>query len=399
MWANLTPALLASLVWILLIGIAFWQASLVAERLMPRLAGRGVYRGWLMILGLALLVRLVPALLLPVGANYDIESFRLAGEALLGGQEVYGSAAIGRHPYLPFQMYLVALALFIARHTFLPFVVLVKLPAVLADVAITGLILDSARRSQWAQRDIWILGLAYALNPISILVSAYHGQFDAIPVMLLLLAWSLWFFGRRLPASAISLGFAVLSKTWPIIFLPVVWLRMANIRQRLAYGLIAGLIPLIFTAGYIIISGADPLVALRRPLTHTGVPGYWGPLAILAVAGKSVGALQSAYLALVDIRRWLLLAAGLLVLWRTRRQPALDALVTLILAGLAVSAGMGSSGCCGSCPLPSWPETCAGCDGILLLGRCFYWFSYMATTWLLGPTSSSARKGWTCCYG
>jgi hypothetical protein len=339
MWTAVFPATTWALVWFALVASAFLRLALYpprADGLARRLQSPA--RAFSALLLLALLARLPPALLLPVGAGYDIDSFRLVGTALLNGEEVYRSAAAGRHPYLPFQMFLLGGALWAAEQTPLPFVVWIKLPAVLADAAITAVIFQTLRRRDPSGTTAVSGAALYALNPVSLLVSAYHGQFDALPTLLLLLAWSTW---RTSGApSAIALGAAILNKSWPLVFLPIVIIRLRTWRDRLGYTLPALGIPLGATAVYLLVFNADPLV-LARPLTHTGVPGYWGISAVAALGARWVPALQPVYELLLRAAPWLLLLAGLLALWRTRRQSALDALVTTILTLFAVSVGMG----------------------------------------------------------
>lgn len=335
MWSAVIPATTAALVWILLDVVAFIA----------------VYRGWgvrlvgrwsrplLIILAIALLVRLVPALLLPVGARYDIESFRLVGAALLNGEEVYTSAARNRHPYLPLQMIWIGSALWSARHTAVPFVVWLKLPAVLADVAITAVLFKTLQRRADTATAVTLV-LLFALNPVSVLITAYHGQFDALPTLLLLLAWVGWEL-RRTSWSAVALGLATLSKTWPALFWPIVVMRQQTWRQRVTYTTLALGIPAAAVVVYVLLFQADPLPMLRRTLAHTGVPGYWGVSAVLSILSRWSPLAAGVYDILLALRHVLLLVAALVTLWWTRRQPALDALLALLLAELAVSVGIG----------------------------------------------------------
>lgn len=335
MWLDTVPATSWAFGWFLLCAAVFYWGQ---QPLRQFLAGKQTAAlGWL--LAIALLVRLLPIVLLPVGAGYDIESFLLVGRAILAGQEVYTSEAFGRHPYLPMQMYLIGAALWAARHTFIPFVVWIKLPGLLADVGITAVIFHASRR-QTTTETAHHYALLYALNPISLLVTAYHGQFDAVAVLLLLLAWYFYQFEQQ-NRSATALGFAILNKTWPAVFLPIAFIRLPNWRSKLTYALIAAAIPIAFTLLYILIFAADPAPMLRRALTHAGVAGYWGHSAIVAVAARFVGSLQPIYDGLLVLQRPLLLLTGLLTLWLTRSQTALNALVTIILTEFAVSVGMG----------------------------------------------------------
>ncbi len=331
MWTDARQATAWAIVWLLLVTAGF----VLLRR--PAAAGRR-WPNWPVILLLAGVVRLLPALWLPVGAGYDIDSFHMVTDALLGGREVY-AASLGRHPYLPFQMYIMGAMAMLSAATGLPFVVAIKLPAILADVAIAGLIyrLVAVRRGhEWAA----YLALLYALNPVSLLVSAYHGQFEAVTLLLLVVAWALWE-RRQAGASATTLGLAILNKTWPIILLPVFFIRLDNWRARSRYALIALGIPALVVVAYLLAYNADPMTMLGRALTHRGVAGYWGPSAVLFPWAAARPALQPLADALLALRNPLLFVAVLLALAWTQRQPALDALLTLQLAVFAVTVGFG----------------------------------------------------------
>ena len=336
MWNDARQATAWAFVWLLLVTAGF----MLLRR--PRPSGRR-WPGWPLIVLAALLVRLPPALWLPLGATFDIDSYRLVTDALLSGREVY-VAVVGRHPYLPFQMYIMGGMAALANATGLPYVVAIKLPAVLADVALTGLICravveDGAvgvRGRDWAA----YLALLYALNPVSLLVSSYHGQFEAIT--LLLLAAGLWLYERRrVGASGAAVGLAVLNKTWPVLFLPVILIRLQSWRSRFGYAALALGIPALAVAAYLLAYDADPMPMLGRALTHRGNPGYWGPSAVLVPAAALRPALQPLADALVAWRNWLLLTAVLLTLWWTQRQSARDAWLTLLLSVFAVTVGFG----------------------------------------------------------
>lgn len=324
---------------------AFWWLLLVTAGfiLLPRpKSGQSRLGAWSLPLVLitAATVRLVPAILLPVGAGYDIESFRLVTDALLSGQEVYTSV-LGRHPYLPFQMYIMGGMAALAQATGLPYVVAIKLPAVLADIALTALIFQAIMIASSRKDLAAYLALLYALNPVSLLVTAYHGQFEAVTLFLLALAWYLWEFGHRIRSSGASLGLAILNKTWPIVFLPVVLMRLRERRSQLVYLILAVGIPVVAVVAYLLLFNADPMPMLRRALTHRGVAGYWGPGAILFPAAEQLPSLQPTVNFLMLIRNWLLLGGVIFALWFTRSQSALEALLTTLLAMFVLTVGFG----------------------------------------------------------
>lgn len=338
MWTDTRTATAWAFAWLILVTIGF---------LLPRGPASGTAQiPWIsrvplpVILLIAAVARVAPALWLPVGAGYDIESFRLVTNALQSGNEVYTSV-LGRHPYLPFQMYLMGAMAWLSEWTGLPYVAAIKLPAVAADVALTWLIYRSLSKMGRHPSTTATFALLYALNPVSVLVTAYHGQFEAITLLLMVISWSFWRFGRRANASAIALGFAILNKTWPVIMLPVMWLRLRDTRSRLFYTLLAVGIPVAGVALYLLVFSADPQPMLRRALTHRGVPGYWGIGSILAPLGETSPAAQTLFENLNAVRNVLLVTGIGLALWWTRRQEALDALLTVILTVLAVTVGLG----------------------------------------------------------
>ncbi len=337
MWSAVVPALNLLLLWLIAVSIAFLLAG--KDRLSPYFSR--IKHPLIFLFLVALLVRLIPMMLLPVGAAYDIESFRLVGEALLNGEDVYTSAAAGRHPYFPMQMFAAGAATYLSRTTIIPLVIWLKLPAVLADVLITMLIYNTFHR--WGQGKTLSLywAILYAINPIPVLVSAYHGQFDAIPVLLLLLAWYSWHFGRRIGRSAVFLGFAILNKTWPIVFFPIAFIRLPDNRQRFGYTILTFSIPILFTAAYIITFKSNPVPMLRRTLTHSGVPGYWGLSTLIYIPGGLLFNPDRMLQLILPQHRILLLLAGLIGLWWTRRQDALNALLTIILIVFTFMLGMG----------------------------------------------------------
>lgn len=340
MWSSVIPATTGALIWLSVVTLLFTLVAVkpgfagvnwLAERQRPLL--------WLLLI--ALFVRLLPMLLLPVGARYDIESFRLVAEALLSGTDVYTSAAFGRHPYLPMQMYVIGAAWWAALTSKTPFPIWIKVIPVLADVGLTALIFIVYRRQGSVGATAVAFALLYALNPISLLTSAYHGQFDSVTLLLLGLSWATWHFGRQINKSALLLGLSILNKTWPIVFLPIILIRLENNRNRLKYMLITLAVVIIFITAYLLIFNASLVPMLQWALLHTGVANYWGLSAMLDVAGNWLNGLSTIADFYFQQRRIWLLLMGVLLLWWTRKQSALDALLTIILGEFAITVGLG----------------------------------------------------------
>jgi hypothetical protein len=341
--SSLDEILTVSFIWLGLCTLGYFFA--LRKNWIPQKINSPVAIAGLVLL-IALLARLIPAALLPRGAEYDIDSFRRVAEALLKGGTVYNNPLVaGRHPYLPFQLYLIWGAGYISTVSKLPFVFVVKLPAILADAVLAVLIFKIALNFGRTLAAAFGLALLYALNPIAILVSAYHGQFDGETVLLLVLAWYFWHYskqdGRRLGCSALLLGLAILNKSWPAMFLPIVLIRLSSAKQRIAYVLIALATPAVLTFLYIVVFHEDPYPLLHRALTHAGVPGWWGASALVSLTWRFTGKGQEILNWLGQYARWFVLIGAACVYWVTRRQRALDALLTLVVMLYVLTSGFG----------------------------------------------------------
>ena len=340
---SLEALLAVSAVWLGFCTFGYYAASRkdwVSQKIRSPVAAAGL------ILLIALVARLVPAVLLPRGAEYDIDSFRRVAETLLKGGTVYDSPLVaGRHPYLPFQLFLIWGSGFIARVSPLPFVFVVKLFPILADMVLAVLIFKTALNLGKTLASAFSLGLLYALNPIVILVSAYHGQFDGETVLLSVLAWYVWRFGKQnaryLGGSAFLLGLAILNKSWPALLLPILLVRLKSAPQRVVYALIALATPLLFTLLYLAVFGDAPLPLLRRTLTHVGVPGWWGASAVVSLIWRLTGIGQGVLSWLTQYGRWFVFGGAACVYWLTRKQSARDAFLTLVLVLYALTSGFG----------------------------------------------------------
>ncbi len=173
---------------------------------------------------LALGLRLV-VMLLTSGAAYDIASYHLQAESVLLHRNVY--LFTDRYPYPPVWVWVVALVQWLATATALPFVFLVKVPALIGDGLIVLVLLRY--KSLEAAR-------FYALNPVSILITAGHGQFDGLVLGLVVLAWVLLRSEEQAHFSwaALALGGAIALKGYPVLFLPALLVHIGTHRQRLA---------------------------------------------------------------------------------------------------------------------------------------------------------------------
>jgi dolichyl-phosphate-mannose-protein mannosyltransferase len=111
------------------------------------------------------------------------------------------------------------------------FLVLLKLPAVLADCATAGLLFRLARRCWSGTSSLMLAGL-YAFNPAVILDSAVWGQVDSVLTLPILLGVML--LEKRPAASGAAFAAALLIKPQALIFapLPLLWFGIRFLRRE-----------------------------------------------------------------------------------------------------------------------------------------------------------------------
>ena len=118
-------------------------------------------------------------------------------------------------PYPPPWAAAEAAAEWLARRGVGSFPVNVKLPVLAADLLLVALLGAAARAGRASPLAPWL----YAVHPVSVLVGSAHGQFDAVPLLFLLLAVEALARERR-DASALALSAAIATKSFPILALP-----------------------------------------------------------------------------------------------------------------------------------------------------------------------------------
>lgn len=183
------------------------------------------------------------------------------------------------YPYPPPWAAVEAAAGWVSRRGLLPFAVAVKLPVLAADLLIVWLLGVAAAAGRAAPLSAWF----YAVHPVALLVGGFHGQFDAIPLGLVLLALDALARGRR-DASALALSAAIATKSFPVLLLPVLALAGASARQALRYAVVSCLPVALLLLPFAIADAA----ALRRELfAYSGIAdfgwtGVWRGLEWLA---------------------------------------------------------------------------------------------------------------------
>lgn len=152
--------------------------------------------------------------------NFDLYSYEKIGQLTLQHIPIYPLEALKHHPYFPFFLYIESLAVYLASYG-ISAIFTIKTILILFDIGILCLVYLLSKKST-------VVALLYALNPISILTVAVHGQFDAIPLFFLLFGVYM-FLERREVGAVLLLSLAVMVKTWPLFF---IWPMVRRMKQR-----------------------------------------------------------------------------------------------------------------------------------------------------------------------
>ena len=207
---------------------------------------------------------------LTVGSN-DVYAFRRFAAALqtMDVSALYRQQLMFNHtPAVA--AYLTVLGSF-ANESLRQFAFFLRLPAILADLALVLFFLKQRRREPLASCPGWALALFIA-SPVSFLVSGFHGNFDSVVV--LFLALSAWMCVREQPAaSGLFLGLSLQVKVPAMIVLPVFliyWYRHGALRRFTAC------LALICAVGFAEPLVRDPVGFLRNVFGYSSCWGTWG---------------------------------------------------------------------------------------------------------------------------
>ncbi|TAK24698.1 MAG: hypothetical protein EPO26_05665 [Chloroflexota bacterium] len=195
----------------------------------------------------------------------DVSAYRHHVFLVETGKNVYNADT--RYPYFPGWLGIEMAVWWVSQSTHWLFWWAIRMVIVGGDVATSFAVWWVAAGSSGSARGR-LAAIVYSLSPIAILISGNHGQFDALPTLLSVVAVGL-LIGRARPVPAgILLGAAMALKPFPALLLPII-LRAPELtwRARLIACTLSGVVVLAVTAPFLIL---DPTAVLRN------VGGYGG---------------------------------------------------------------------------------------------------------------------------
>ncbi|MGI8889287.1 MAG: glycosyltransferase 87 family protein [Chthoniobacterales bacterium] len=294
------------------------------------------------VLGAAVVALLVKSIIAwhSFGTN-DVVTFYLFSKVLIehGLGWTYQNVILFNHPpltayFLELLQYLQRIPILQANGISFPF--LLRLPGVLADFIAVLVLLRFKSQDARLYLPTWALVL-FALNPLSIMVSGFHGNTDSIMVMFLVV--SVYFASRERPLlCGLFLALSTQVKIAPLLFAPVLffywWQRGSALRFSIPFTLTSLLLwsePLLFF----------PRLFLHNVVSYSSYWGIWGFSYLLRMTGRqefsrvSFFGLAHSQDAVMQICKIIIVAIVLTVAWRRRKTDSAGLRDSLAYAWLA----------------------------------------------------------------
>jgi hypothetical protein len=208
-----------------------------------------------------------------------------------------------------------------------------RLPGILADLAVVLLLLWIRR--QTGRPPWWAIGVL-AASPVSFMISGYHGNYDPlIPLGLVLTVAAC--LHQKPWVAGVLLGIACQVKIIPLIMSPVLFFYWWQRGKNKAWTFTAA------TVLTVLIGWSAPLLAVPKIFTHqvlvySSIWGWWGLTYLLNISGlPGMSGVEGASLRVLSpSQEWvtqalkLVVVVGTLVLaWRRRKAPAAELLSTM----------------------------------------------------------------------
>ncbi len=238
-----------------------------------------------------------------------------------------------RYPYSPVWFWIISLCSALARSFHLPFSFVIKWPLALADLGTLLILMSAMRRLGRSAGETTAVCAAFFLNPVSILISGYHGQFDGISLFFALAAWFLFSLrvrSKRLWSAAL-LSVAVAVKHFNILLIPLFFFSEKGLRRRALFLFGPPLLFLSLVSYYWISSGPE----IFRVFSYNLGAGYWGwsgigVRAVLFFTGKDLG--QEAWFPMLyQFNPGLYLAMFAASYWMVKKYDLLDSMTLTFL--------------------------------------------------------------------
>lgn len=204
--------------------------------------------------------------------NHDTRIWDTLKDAWAMGQSPYSTQF--HYIYAVPWFYVISLTSFLAGMADFPFVIAIKFPLILADMGLFFLLIASCRRLEMSREKALFCAACFFLNPISLMTTGVHGQFDNISLLFLLLAWFAFSFKSKNPLiwGCLFLSLSVWVKHFTAMIAFVMAFSRKKMTQRTSVILTA---PVIFAASFLFY-WKDFQIINKYVVQYNLNGGYWG---------------------------------------------------------------------------------------------------------------------------
>jgi len=248
-------------------------------------------------------------------------------------------------PYSPVSMFLPALCSLLSKFFKIPFYIMMRMPAIIADVCIAVTIYVTLIKL--GRKEAYSMGLLYAINPVSILISSFHGNIMPIPVLFSFLAYAvlLWGVEENYRLSALLLGIAIGFRGYPILLLPFFLFKLEiSLNKRIEY-IIYSILPT--TLSFLPFMLLDYKSVLREVFAYSGFTDY-GLAAIIRAVYSYVKDIRlydlsgNLVLLMSEISKALFFFVYAILLFTQVRKRLITSILSVFLFFYFIYTGMGS---------------------------------------------------------
>ncbi len=280
----------------------------------------------LWIVGLALIALILKLLIAfnTFGTN-DVVTFYHFGKALNenGLEWTYRHSIYFNHPPL-IAYYLRAIYQLgdqpFFRDNGLTFPFLLRLPGIVADLITVVALCWMTGQDRQFQIPTWALAL-FALSPVSIMVTGFHGNTDPVMVMFLVLA-SLFCLRGKSVWCGLFLALSCQIKIIPLLLLPIFFFFWLSRRRAVSFSLPFVLASLVLSAEPLL---KFPALFLKNVLSYGSFWGIWGITYWLRLTNLAMFRLETVFYDIspmesfvVTVLKLIIIAAVLMIAWRRR---------------------------------------------------------------------------------
>jgi len=185
----------------------------------------------------------------------------------------------------------------------------------------------------------------FFLNPISIMITSYHGQIDSFCILFLMLAWVFFVFTKGTGCtlySALALSISIAFKHVTILLMPVFLIFLKDLKKRVVFLVFSCLPPTLMLLPYFLES---PEVVIERLIGRHSAIMNWGYTQLVKMILSFIGRgdlIEVTRAFFGSVGQYILLVVLLLEwLFVIKKVDVLKAILIVFLTFYSVTAGFG----------------------------------------------------------